>query len=334
MNNVKYFRDIFIGREDAYGYYYPNGEITIKKEIITDDILLRHLKHEITIGSYYAFQIDGIWYCKWICIDIDDHTKQKSYEELELLSFKAKIELIDEYNIKENQIIREFSGRGFHIWILLKKLTFLDRAYDFKCDIEKLLKEKLGLNEEIFPKQAEIDADGYGNWVKLPLSINRKNGKFCEILDDFDLSKQGKKFKIPEWIQKQEKKEKENPTFIKNRKILIGQNNENKTKDLKSFIKNIKMFDCLREIMLDNSITHHHPSGNGHYMNLTITDILIYNGASDDIIHQVFSKHPTYNSSYTQRQIESIRKSLELSHVFIKCETIKKRGFCIECKDK
>lgn len=355
MSLVDYFRDFFIGRNDAYGFYLDNGEITVKKEEITDDIILKHLKQEITIGSYYAFKINDICYCQYSVIDFDSHELEQIEDikkKLSLLSYESKIAIMKRYNIPEDCIIREFSGRGYHLWIKFMPLTTLERAYDFREHLREFVLEKLELDEEIFPKQPTIDNGGFGNWVKLPLSINRKNGEFCEILDDFDITKQGIGFKIPNWIPKIDIKQKKitNNTinhhttinfqnYSKDNNIIkeiVKKQQENKDRPFLWFTNNIR--NCLRSIALGIRSTHGLGNDYGHKMNMCLCNNLIYLGAPDHIIHQAFMYQPFYNPTTTQKQIDSLRKgAINHPEIFMRsvhsiCDRIKQRGFCNGCR--
>lgn len=207
---IEDIRDFFFGRTDAYGLWNNDTWVTIKEEL-TDKILLKHLNKEITIGIYPYYRKNNLWYCKWICIDIDDHNEkdiQKLKEKLDTRTYEIKILIKDYYKIERNNIGREISGRGYHIWIKLKDFTPLERAYKFKRIIEGLLLEVFNISTEINPKQNEIKGNDLGNFVKLPFGINRKSNVECKMLDTFDISAQGVGYEIAEEyiIQKEESK--------------------------------------------------------------------------------------------------------------------------------
>ncbi len=331
---LKAFDKFFIGRRDAYGIYKEDGTATVIKKPITNKVLEQHLNGEITIGSYYAYYIKGIWYCEWLCIDFDNH----DIESVDLIKEKwndktieIKNTLIKDYKIPINVICREFSGRGYHIWVKFASDTTLKRAFDFRESVRIFLKKKYDIEEEIFPKQATIDKNGYGNWVKLPGSNNRKNGEYCEILDNFDLLKQGEGYKIPEWIPKVSISSVKNPKTIhtNNKKVVIGKRDE----CFNWFLDHIR--PCLKRIALDGSLTHNVDGDVGHYMNLSLCDTLIYLGAPDSIIHKAFITHPKYTYKKTQICINGARKNFKITHALIRCKKIEERGYCIdECRKR
>ena len=76
-----------------------------------------------------------------------------------------------------------FDDPSFHVWIFFEPRVPAQVAkwLGFRC------LELAGLNPkqvEVFPKQAELSKDRpYGNFVKLPLGVHRKEGKKSRILD-------------------------------------------------------------------------------------------------------------------------------------------------------
>ena len=214
------FKKVFVGSKDNVGKQYKsNGDVKWVSGKITeifnqnttiDKLLQKHLKQQITIGTYPYYRINGdpMWYCQYIMIDIDDHgskDKISVVRNLNVLSKKIKLKIIDHYGIAEICVLRDFSGRGYHIWIKLEKLTPLSRAWDFKIDIESFLEKEFNIEVEVFPKQSTMETGSYGNCCKLPLSINKNNGEFSNILDGFDLAKQGYGYKISIGIPESEK---------------------------------------------------------------------------------------------------------------------------------
>jgi len=335
------FREFFIGRNDAYGKYYidkhGNVKTTVIKEPITDFILKIHFSKYFTIGSFCAYKLNNIWCCKWICIDFDIHDVEiidSIKQKFNQLSLKVKKALLERYSIGHNVICREFSGRGYHLWIKLKTLTTLKRAYEFREDVRKFLKEKFDLDEEIFPKQAFIEKNGYGNWVKLPLSINFKNGEFCEILDGFDLFKQGSGYEIPIWILKLENEKRRNTgnTIVKKDKTDKKQEQIHVNNQVfKWFLDRIR--PCLKAIALGKSITHGRKKDSGHLMNISLCNALLYIGAPNDIILKAFEKQPDFDREKTCYYAEKLRRGFRCRYAtMLRCRTIEKRGFCLKTK--
>ena len=153
----KDFKNFFIGNPNAYAIQWSNGKgYKAINGRITKEILLKHLSYAITMGSYNDYKRRGIWYCKWVCLDFDNHDGNIPIEVLEKQMKEIYNFLVKFYSINPNNICCEFSGNGYHIWIKLANLTTLKRAYSFKLDIAKKIKKTFNLVLEIFPKQREV----------------------------------------------------------------------------------------------------------------------------------------------------------------------------------
>lgn len=68
---------------------------------------------------------------------------------------------------------------SYHVWIFLEECKSWT-AYNFS---RKLAKEA-NVKCEIFPKQKKLSGGKYGNMVKLPFGVNRKNGNRSKLLND------------------------------------------------------------------------------------------------------------------------------------------------------
>ncbi len=82
-------------------------------EALTDDIILKHLKGEITIGIYPLLLGDT---CNFLAIDFD----KKNYEQ-DVIAFWSTC---DELNIPI-YVEKSRSGNGAHIWIFLEEVCLL-----------------------------------------------------------------------------------------------------------------------------------------------------------------------------------------------------------------
>ncbi len=331
---VKNIRSFFVGRSDAYGLYpnsiHPNNKPFKKEAPLNDKIIQDHLDQKKTIGIYYAYNIEGMWYCGFCTIDIDLHGEtnvKKIKTELGPLTYEVRKGVIEHYNIKPNDILRDFSGEGYHISTKFAKNTTLSRAHDFAEDLKRFLKDKYSLDEEIFPKQALLNDNGYGNFVKLPLSLNRKNGEYCEILDDFDLSKQGEGYKIPDYI----------PHDVISKQINRVKENKGNSIPIKINVKDAnfthffdKVKPCFKAIILGKLSTHG-KKGRGHYMNITLCNILQYIGASKDIRIKAFENQPEFDYKLTKYYVEKLEKSFKFRHIRgLTCDKIQEKGLCLK----
>lgn len=166
---VEQMHNLFINRDDAYAIQHKNGYTKID-ENLNSLIILEHLHGDKTIGTY---QLDNCGTVKWICFDIDAHISHKQLDATKGM-FKLCYRL-DSYNIP---YILELSGTqcSYHIWVFLEQ-----------CDVSvahKFGREwAVGIDCEVYPKQKYFRLDKpYGNLVKIPCGINKKNGKRSEIV--------------------------------------------------------------------------------------------------------------------------------------------------------
>lgn len=168
---IKIFRSLFSGRDDAYGLETPQGSIAIR-EPLTDSIFLNHINGSKRIGTYPILQGDLV---KWAVIDIDEEKDLPKDEAVK----KSKEEATKLYvTCLENNLfcyLEKSKARGFHIWI------FLDQplpAMKIRTALLKILKN-VNLDCEIFPKQETLTSDnGLGNFVYLPINgESKKEGR-------------------------------------------------------------------------------------------------------------------------------------------------------------
>jgi len=76
-----------------------------------------------------------------------------------------------------------YNDPSFHVWVFFEPCipAQVARWLGFRClELAELNPKQV----EVFPKQAELSKDRpYGNFVKLPLGVHRKEGKKSRILD-------------------------------------------------------------------------------------------------------------------------------------------------------
>lgn len=186
---VKIFRDIFKGRTDLYAKrwtsnktgksgYSPvcRNEFSIYKcdkprikcnecpnrvlEPLTDEIILKHLKGEITIGIYPLLPGDT---CNFLAIDFD----KKTYEQ-DVIAFWSTC---DELNIPI-YVEKSRSGNGAHIWIFLEESMPANVVRKMGNILLTKTMEKASLNlnsyDRLFPNQDTMPKGGFGNLIALP----------------------------------------------------------------------------------------------------------------------------------------------------------------------
>ena len=195
---VKIFMEVFKGRTDLYAKrwvsnktgksgYSPvcKNEFSVYKcdkprmkcsecpyrELLplTDDIILKHLKGEITIGIYPLLPGD---LCNFLAIDFD----KKTYEK----DVSAFWSICDELDIPV-YVERSRSGNGTHIWIFFEESIPARIARKMGNILLTKTMEKASLEldsyDRLFPNQDTIPKGGFGNLIALPFQGNSsKNG--------------------------------------------------------------------------------------------------------------------------------------------------------------
>ena len=195
---VKIFMEVFKGRTDLYAKrwtsnktgksgYSPvcKNEFSVYKcdkprikcsecpfrELLplTEDVILKHLKGEITIGIYPLLPGD---LCNFLAIDFDKRTYEKDVS--------AFWSICDELDIPV-YVERSRSGNGTHIWIFFEESIPARIARKMGNILLTKTMEKASLEldsyDRLFPNQDTIPKGGFGNLIALPFQGNSsKNG--------------------------------------------------------------------------------------------------------------------------------------------------------------
>jgi len=187
MSVLNPLKQLFVNRTDCYCIQLTQGYTRIA-EPLTDEILLKHLSGEITIGPY---QLDINNCVKWLCIDLDPEKLQDPKIAAKnvlsaLLEKQKKEDGTEAPRACTSGIILEASrypDPSYHIWVLF--------LIPVKAKVAKWLGlrilEMAKLNPkqvEVFPKQDQLTPEKpYGNFVKLPLGKHQVEGKWSRMLD-------------------------------------------------------------------------------------------------------------------------------------------------------
>ena len=169
-DSLRFLRE-FINRDSAYAVQKERGYWKVDG-MLTDDVLFSHIIGETTIGTYQLMY--GM--VTWACYDIDSH------DDSDITSADNELLLIIN-RLWERGIpyIYETSGtpHSYHVFVMLEPTDVTVAHYFFRE-----LVNDLGVNCEIYPKQIDYNPEKpYGNLVKLPLGINRKNDEWSTIPD-------------------------------------------------------------------------------------------------------------------------------------------------------
>jgi len=165
---IELFRELFKGREDAFGTYsQESGDAFQIKEAVTNKVIEAHLLGDSPLGIYPLIDGDMCW---WGCIDVDSH----DFNLVKGIVEKSKLQ----YELP--CYIERSKSKGFHIWYFLEKPI---PTYKFRLVLEMILEEE-EIKAEIFPKQDNLNGLGYGNFVNLPLFKKTRDRDRTVFVDD------------------------------------------------------------------------------------------------------------------------------------------------------
>ncbi|MBO5349214.1 MAG: DEAD/DEAH box helicase [Clostridia bacterium] len=149
---------------------------------LTEDIILKHLKGEITVGIYPLLHGD---LCNFLVIDFD----KKTYEK-DVIAFWNTC---DELNIPL-YVERSRSGNGAHAWIFFEESISARMARKMGNILltKTMEKQSLDLNsyDRLLPNQDTMPKGGFGNLIALPFQGEcSKNGNTVFVNKYFEVEK-------------------------------------------------------------------------------------------------------------------------------------------------
>lgn len=180
-------RELFVNRADCYCIQHSQGYSRTEKPL-TDEVLLQHLKGEITVGSY---QLNEESLVKWLCFDLDpeklQHPEAVARHILKTLFEKQKNEESEgQPRVWPQSVVLEASrypDPSYHIWILFLAPVAAKVAQWLGLRIIEIA----NLNPkqiEVFPKQTQVSKERpFGNFVKLPFGKHQVEGKWSRVLN-------------------------------------------------------------------------------------------------------------------------------------------------------
>ena len=208
---VKIFMEVFKGRTDLYAKRWISNKTgksgyspvcknefnkykcdksrtkcneCVNRELVplTEDIILKHLKGEITIGIYPLLLGD---LCNFLAIDFD----KKTYEK-DVIAFWN---ICDKFNIPI-YVERSRSGNGAHVWIFFEESIPAKMARKMGNILltKTMEKESLDLDsyDRLFPNQDTMPKGGFGNLIALPFQGEScKNGNTMFVNKYFEIEK-------------------------------------------------------------------------------------------------------------------------------------------------
>lgn len=165
-----------VNRTDCYGQYRPldqraKGTAFTVKGSPTDKVLRRHFagKYVSNIVGLHSTAVDkeGASWSKWLVIDYD---RKKEEDDAGANWRAARAAAQAALDLGLNPVIEDSNGWGaYHVWCVFRDPVPTRDVHRLgKYLARDWKKHGLPREPEIFPKQPGIDADGYGNWMRLP----------------------------------------------------------------------------------------------------------------------------------------------------------------------
>ena len=158
-------------------YYRPKLRVGSEEfKSLTKDTIRRHLRGEITCMFYAADPSTQL--SKWACIDGD-------YPEA-FAHLSALHSLFAKLGLKPRM---EQSRRGAHLWLLSSEPVLSVQLRAFILHSISTLKLPLFTGDvqspglEVFPRQNYLEAGRFGNGIRGPLGVHRKDFKRYWFLD-------------------------------------------------------------------------------------------------------------------------------------------------------
>ena len=155
----------FLGRTKPFAIQTSNGGYVPVHREITQEDLIKHLRGEVTLGTY-VIREDGL--ITFASIDIDGRVGEDMgpYEQLAYYV----LELFPEFDR-----CVEWSGRrGYHVWIFLEQPEV--PRFVRELILSRLKTNGVSPKIEVFPKQHVTTGKGLGNLIKLPNGKHQQGG--------------------------------------------------------------------------------------------------------------------------------------------------------------
>lgn len=177
-----YARQWFNKKDGRYGYFPV-------LEPLTPQVVEAHLEGKVTLGVYLLTPREEVYFA---ALDMDvGKDAIASIRKDPILARQmgsAMRGLMSKVHQVSQQwglsVVFEKSGyKGVHAWYFFEDAV---PAWAAK-EIMEALKDAvspppIGINLEVFPKQAQLTGKGYGNLIKLPLGVHRVTGRRSEFL--------------------------------------------------------------------------------------------------------------------------------------------------------
>lgn len=211
---LRRFGELFIERRDVKAFQHRNGSYTPDKSPIKLSDLRDHIEGRHTMGHYLVSPENR---CRLFAFDIDLAADTNTYTDDDGIEHEyspreawqdpehpARDRLAIEMNCLAEGIARratritgapvaiaDSGNKGVHVYVFTGSVTASSARAAAALVLESFgvfrairgknfwqhTESYKSFNIEIFPKQDHIDADAFGNLMRLPLGINLKTGR-------------------------------------------------------------------------------------------------------------------------------------------------------------
>jgi len=177
--------NLFVNRSDVYLKQDSMGEPRKVSSPLTTDILFDANEN---IGTYQLNTENQVIYAV-LDIDLvkDIHGRNDFTLNDWLPVLQKQVITAREILIKANaSAYVEFSGyKGYHLWVFFNRPMPAGAVRRWMHSLfDNMPKANGAIEWEIFPKQDKVEPGKYGNYVKSPMQIHKKSGKFSYFVDD------------------------------------------------------------------------------------------------------------------------------------------------------
>jgi hypothetical protein len=170
-----------VNRFDAWGGFYEDfssGERQVRK--VTKPALVRRGRvrlTEITLAAHFrAYRTADLLglhttsasnMSLWAAAELDHHGPTSTPPELNLRAVLGWYGRLRAQGFRP--LLTDSNGKGgYHLLTLFSEPTYTGRAYDFlQALVADYRRHGLDAPPEVFPKQRQVPAGGYGNWLRV-----------------------------------------------------------------------------------------------------------------------------------------------------------------------
>jgi len=171
---VKALFNLFVVRSDTYALQREDKSYVRIDNPLTPELLKDHLEGKTTIGTYNLDRENRV---KWLCFDVDVEAVEKP-KETALLIYQACREAFSSKAVFVEA--SRYDEPSYHVWVVFQPEI---PAYVAKFLGERILEKCNNPKIELFPKQAQLDKEGFGNLMKIPLGLHQQSKKWSCFLN-------------------------------------------------------------------------------------------------------------------------------------------------------